>query len=164
MVGGREAKVGANRDLDAAADMALLASRALVGVAARSFAGVEGQVTLVQYRALVLLDAEPQNVGILAKALGIHPSTATRLCDRLITKGLVERSTSSDNRREVNVRLSREGQRLVRAVMAQRRKALRRILSRLEPDVRRTLIDAFAAFGEAAGEVPDQAWRLGWTA
>ena len=70
--------------------MTLLASRALVGVAARSLAGVEEQVTLVQYRALVLLDAGPQNVGTLAKALGIHPSTATRLCDRLTTKGLVK--------------------------------------------------------------------------
>ena len=91
-------------------------------------------------------------------------TSATRLCDRLTTKGLVERGTSTDNRREVSVLLSRKGQQLVHAVMTERRKALRRILSRLEPEARSTLIEAFATFGEAAGELPDEAWRLGWTA
>jgi DNA-binding MarR family transcriptional regulator len=155
--------LAADRTLDRAADTALLASRALVGVAARSLAGVEDQVTLVQYRALVLLDAGPQTVGTLAKRLGIHPSTATRLCDRLVTKGLIQRETSTDNRREVSVLLSRNGHQLVDAVMSERRRSLRRILRRLDPDTRSSVIDAFAAFAEAAGEVPDGAWRLGWT-
>jgi DNA-binding MarR family transcriptional regulator len=164
MVTGSGTATGTDSSLDRAADMALLASRALVGVAARSLAGVEDQITLVQYRALVLLDAGPQNVGTLAKALGIHPSTATRLCDRLVAKGLVERGTSSDSRREVSVLLSGKGRQLVHAVMTERRKALRRILRRLDPEARGALVEAFAAFGEAAGELPDQAWRLGWTA
>jgi hypothetical protein len=45
-------------------DAVLVASRALVGVAARSLAGTEDTVTLVQYRALVLLAAlGSTNVG-----------------------------------------------------------------------------------------------------
>ena len=117
---------GQQVNLEQAADLTLLASRALVGVAARSLARVEDDVTLVQYRALVLLDRGPRNVGSLARALDIHPSTATRLCDRLEDKGLVERGTSADNRREVSVVLSRSGHRLVESVMKERRRALAR--------------------------------------
>src|SRR2546423_15581452 len=84
------------------ADAVLAASRALVGVAARSLAGTEATVTLVQYRALVLLGSRGEmNVGSLADALDIHQSTATRLCDRLVAKGLVARTASAESRREV---------------------------------------------------------------
>src|SRR6476659_9486342 len=78
-------------DVDAAADALLIASRALVGVAARSLVGVD-DITLPQYRALVVLTRPaPVTIGDLATALDIHRSTATRLCDRLERKGLVRR-------------------------------------------------------------------------
>jgi DNA-binding MarR family transcriptional regulator len=142
----------------------LLASRALVGVAARSLSETESDVTLVQYRALVLLNTRgPQNVGSLAEALGIHPSTATRLCDRLLAKGLIERTTSPANRREVTVALSRGGRAIVREVAARRRREIRRIVGKLDRATQRALVDAFDAFAEAAGELPDDAWKLGWT-
>ena len=76
-------------DLDAATRALLVASRALVGVAARSLAGVD-DVTLPQYRALVVLTRPVSiTIGDLATTLDIHRSTATRLCDRLERKGLV---------------------------------------------------------------------------
>lgn len=54
----------------------LAASRALVGVAVRSLDGIEDSITLPQYRALVVLASRgEQNVGVLAEALEIHPST-----------------------------------------------------------------------------------------
>ncbi|MGZ6975501.1 MAG: MarR family transcriptional regulator, partial [Acidimicrobiia bacterium] len=58
-------------------DAVLLASRALVGVAARSLAEVEDEVTLPQFRALVVLATADRNLGDLAEALDVHPSTAT---------------------------------------------------------------------------------------
>lgn len=150
--------------LDEATDAALLASRALVGVAAVSLADAESSVTIRQYRALVLVgNAGELNLGTLAEGLGIHPSTATRLCDRLHAKDLIEREVSAGNRREVAIRLTAEGERLVRTVMVQRRRALRRILGRLEPAQLQALVDAFDAFADAAGETPDAAWMLGWT-
>src|SRR3954467_13124765 len=81
---------------DAAATAAVLvASRALVGVAARSLAAFEDVVPLPQYRALVLLASRgEQNVGSLADALGTHPSTTTRLCNRLVAKGLGQRGAA----------------------------------------------------------------------
>lgn len=142
----------------------LVASRALVGVAARSLSSLDPDITLHQYRALVLLASRgEQNVGGLAEALEVHPSTATRLCDRLLAKGLIERTPSEESRREVRVRLSAPGRALVRSVTMRRRRDLHRILSRLGPDSQRALAAAFRAFAEAAGEVPDDAWKLGWT-
>ena len=154
----------ARRELDDAVAKALVASRALVGVAARSLSTLEPDVTLPQYRALVLLSSRgEQNVSALADALGIHPSTATRLCDRLINKGLIDRATSTGSRREVTLTLSPEGLELVNAVTRNRRRELRHIVGRIDPAARRALIDAFDAFATAAGELPDDAWKLGWT-
>src|ERR1700722_8592074 len=99
---------------DPTTEAVLVGSRALVGVAARSLAATENTITLVQYRALVLLASRGDlNVGALAERLGVHQSTATRLCDRLVTKGLIDRATSSESRREVLVRLTPAGLSLI---------------------------------------------------
>ncbi len=150
--------------LEDAAEAALLASRALVGVAARSLAAIESVITLVQYRALVVLaSGDTRTVGRLAEALGIHASTATRLCDRLAEKGLIDRKTSATSRREVDLGLSAEGRALVRSVTARRRREITKIIGRLEPAQRAAVVAAFDAFAIAAGESPDSAWKLGWT-
>jgi DNA-binding MarR family transcriptional regulator len=148
-----------------ATDAVLVASRALVGVAARSLAETEDTVTLVQYRALVLLAARgSMNVGSLADALNVHQSTATRLCDRLVTRGLVDRDPSEQSRREVVVSLTRGGHALIRAVTARRRAEIDRVMARLTAKQRTATAAALRAFAEAAGEAPDDAWKLGWTA
>ena len=79
-------------DIAAATEALLVASRALVGVAARSFADVD-DITPSQVRVLLVL-AQPGavTVGDLAQALDVHPSTATRLCERLEQKRLVHRA------------------------------------------------------------------------
>jgi DNA-binding MarR family transcriptional regulator len=128
-------------------------------------ATTEDTVTLAQYRALVLLASRGElNVGVLADALDVHQSTATRLCDRLVAKGLVDRHTSTESRRETVVALTSEGRAIVRAVTVRRRNAIRKIISTLRPAQRAQVVEAFRAFADAAGEVPDEAWRLGWTA
>ena len=150
--------------LEDAVNAVLVASRALVGIAGRSLAAIEARITLPQYRALVLLGSRPdRTVGSLADALGIHPSTATRLCDRLIDKGLIVRNTSTESRREVTLALSADGRALVRAETRRRRNDIRKIVAQFDDETRRKLIDAFGSFAEAAGEVPEQAWRVGWT-
>lgn len=150
--------------VDDAVEAVLLASRALVGVAVRSLDATATDITLPQYRALVLLSSRGElNVGSLAEALGIHPSSVTRLCDRLIAKGLIVRATSSESRREVTSRLSPAGKALVRTVTARRRREIRRIVVRLDDDAQRRLIGSLSSLVDAAGEVPDDAWKFGWT-
>lgn len=141
----------------------LRASRVLVGVAARSLTEVEADVTLSQYRALVVL-AQHGELGVnsFAEAMAIHPSTASRLCDRLVQRGLVDRSPSPESRREVVITLTAAGEALVSSVTVRRRSEIARIVRRIQSTNRAPLIRALEAFGDAAGELPDHAWKLGW--
>jgi DNA-binding MarR family transcriptional regulator len=148
---------------DAVVDAVLHASRALVAVAARSVAAVDEALTLAQFRTLVVLAGRgPQNVGALAEELGVHSSTATRMCDRLERRGLIARQPSEHSRREVTVRLAPPGRRLLNRVTAVRRQAIGDIVRRVPRALRPAMVQALQAFAEAAGEVPDQAWAAGW--
>ena len=71
-------------ELDDAATAVLTASRALLAVVARSVAPVLDEVTVPQFRVLVILSSaeEPLRHGDLADALGLHSSTFTRTADR----------------------------------------------------------------------------------
>ena len=140
----------------------LRASRVLVSVAVRSLAGVDGDVTLVQYRALVVLASRgPQRPTGLAEALGVHPSTVTRLCDRLVAKRLVRRGESPTNRREVTIALTPKGRRLVDAVTEKRRDEISKIVARVPTGERSTLVHALSALGTAAREPADSDWFWG---
>jgi DNA-binding MarR family transcriptional regulator len=56
-------------------EMVLQATRALVGLAARSLAAASDDVSLAQHRVLVLLeDRGAQTMGVLAELLGIRRS------------------------------------------------------------------------------------------
>jgi DNA-binding MarR family transcriptional regulator len=153
-------------DVESVASSVLTASRALMGIAVRSIAAVEDDVTLVQYRALVLLVSRGgQNVSDLADALGIHASTATRLCDRLVAKGYMDRVISADSRRETMLSATPRARAVVRTVSTRRRKEVTRIVAEMSRDERRQLQSAFDAFAAAADEAafPEDAWKLGWT-
>ncbi len=129
------------------------ASRALLGVAARSLVPVLEQASLPQFRVLVLLyDGGPMRSGALAEYLGVHPSTFTRMADRLVSYGWVERQEAPDNRREVHVRLTASGAELVEQVMQRRREAIAELLEPLDEPQRRSIVRGFETFAVAAGE------------
>lgn len=144
-------------------DAVLSASRVLVAVAARSLGDVAEEVTLVQYRALVVLASRgPQRVAALAEALDVTPSTATRMCDRLVRKGLVLRRHEREDRRQVRLSLAPEGRRIVDEVTERRRAEIARLLAAVPASGRRPLVDALRRLAQAAGEVPEQSWSTGW--
>jgi DNA-binding MarR family transcriptional regulator len=148
---------------DELVDAVLGASRALVAVAARSLATVAEDVTLAQYRVLVVLASRgPQRLADLATALTVDRSTATRMCDRLVRKGLVGRRRGTEDRRVVRISLTEAGALLVHEVSRRRRAEIHRIVRRMHPASRAPVVDALQAFAEAAGEVPEQDWSLGW--
>jgi DNA-binding MarR family transcriptional regulator len=145
-------------------DAVLRASRVLVAVAVRSLAAVDHDVTLPQYRALVVLASRgPQRPTGLAEALAVHPSTITRLCDRLVAKRLVHRGEAPANRREVAIRLAPKGRRLVDAVTLRRREEIATIAANIPARERAATVHALHALGEAAGEPTDAAWFTGDT-
>lgn len=150
-------------ELDAVTDAVLLSSRALVAVASRSIAAVDEAVTLPQFRALVVLDRDDVglNVGELAHELRIQPSTATRLCDRLVRRRLARRRVNPDNRREVTILLTAAGRELVADVTRRRRREIASIMAKVPASQRAAIIEALTAFREAAGEddvVPSVPW------
>jgi DNA-binding MarR family transcriptional regulator len=136
-----------------------------VAVAARSLAQVEGNVTIPQYRAMVVLASRgPQTAGGLADSLRIHLSTLTRLCDRLVAKGLITREEERSNRRRVTLSLTQRGKQLVRSVTARRRDEIAAIVGRVPPVQREDMVAALRAFGDAAGEPADSSWAPEWFA
>lgn len=151
------------RSIEAITDSVLAASRALVAVAARSLASVDEEVTLPQYRVLVVLcERGPLSMGQLASELRCSGSTATRLCDRLAHRGLIQRGPRAGNRREVEAGPTPAGTELVRKVTHRRRREILAIVGGLGADQQMAIADALGAFALAAGEAPLQSWSTGW--
>jgi DNA-binding MarR family transcriptional regulator len=149
--------------LDPVIDAVLSASRVLVAVAARSLADVAEEVTLTQYRTLVVLASRgPQNLAGLADAVGVTPATATRMCDRLVRKDLVRRRTERDDRRQLRVALTTKGRSLVDAVTERRRREIGRIVREIPVEEQVVLVHALGRLTSAGGEVPEQEWTTGW--
>lgn len=124
----------------------------MVGVSARSLDDEDG-VTLTQFRSLVLLDRpDPVNLVTLAGLLDVGASTAQRMVERLVRRGLAARDRHPDNGREVVLRLTPAGEALVGRVVARRRRALGAIARRLPQETRSVFVEALDAFSEAAGE------------
>ena len=139
-------------------DAVLTASRLLVAVSARSIAAVDESISIPQFRLLVVLSSRGQRkVTELAVALGVNPSTATRTVDRLIESGLVDRQTNPRSRREMQISLTRAGQRLVREVTRRRREEIATIVERMPSTHQRGLVRALNAFSQAGGEPPADA-------
>ncbi len=117
-------------------DAMLTASRALVAIAARSLASVDSDVTLPQYRTLVILYHQGTSSVIeVANELNVNPSTATRMIDRLCSKKLVSRHISADDRRRLTLELTKSGRRLVSHVLEERESRLSAILDNIPSDM-----------------------------
>lgn len=141
----------------------LLSSRALLGIVARSLAPAHDQVSIPQFRVLVLLSVQsPQRSGELAERIGVHPSTFTRMADRLVAGGWVERTENPQSRREVLVGLTPAGEELVRSVHQRRREEIDEVLHRLPAADRKAVLAGFELFARAAGEpAPEEISTLG---
>lgn len=132
-------------------------AQALLAVFLQALSGVEGRVSAAQLRALaVLRERGPLNLGDLAAALGVRPSSATRLCDRLTAGGLLLREVAPHSRREVVLSLSRPGRDLLVELEQYRRDRIRSALAGLDDEERQALVTGLAAFaaadaGRAAG-------------
>ena len=140
---------------DPVVDAVLQASRALVAITSRSITSVNPDVTLPQFRSLVVLaTVGPQTVSALADRLAVHASTMTRMCNRLVSRGLVLRAPSAVDRREVVIALTNMGTSVVEDVMTARRRALDEILRLMGDDDRIAVVVALDKFAKAAGGDP----------
>ncbi|MFC5950238.1 MarR family winged helix-turn-helix transcriptional regulator [Pseudonocardia lutea] len=144
-------------------DAVMRTARVLVGLTARSFAAIEDRVTLPQLRIMVMIASRgPLNLGAIAASLDVHPSNASRACDRLVAAGLLDRRDDPADRRNLLLQLTDAGAQLVDEVTAQRRQVIHDTLARMPARRRRSLVAALGAFADAAGEPAEAAWSLGW--
>lgn len=140
---------------DAMVDALMRVTGALSAITARSLSSVNEDVTLAQFRTLVALsESGPLTVTTLAERLDVHASTMTRMCTRLVTRGLVARVPSSVDRREVVIALSSTGSALVDDVMASRRMQFDLIVRKLSEAEQTAAIAALEVFAAAVGDGP----------
>ena len=72
----------------------------MVAIAASSLGQYNDVVSLLQFRTLVLLAGHgPMRPGDLSAALSSKASTVTRLCTRLLVKGLISRQRDEEGDR-----------------------------------------------------------------
>jgi DNA-binding MarR family transcriptional regulator len=144
-------------------DAVLSASRVLMAMAVRSLGGVGEEVTLPQYRSLVILASRgPQSLASLAEALAVQPPTASRMCDRLVRKRLIRRTAVRRDRRQVRIALTETGRHLVDQVTLRRREEIIDILGSIPLDVQEAMAEGLHRMAAAAGEVPERDWSAGW--
>ncbi|MCS5497831.1 MarR family transcriptional regulator [Cnuibacter physcomitrellae] len=141
------------RDAEQSTEATLRASRALLGVVARSVSAALHEITLPQFRVLVILAGEgPLRSGAIAQRMGSHPSTFSRTVDRLVAGGWVARTPSATSGRERIIGLTAAGASLVAEVTERRRREIAEILVRLAPADRARVEEALQLFADAAGE------------
>ena len=132
-------------DFAAAVDDAL---RPILLLASRASAKATQRVSTSQLQALLVLhERGPMNLTTLADELGAIPSSATRLCDRLVAADLITRETGANDRREVLLQLTSSGRRIVRQVRDLRREGLREAIEGCTPRERRELLSGLRALG-----------------
>jgi len=145
-------------------DAVVAACRALVALSVRSIAVVGDVVDPLQFRALVVIAGRGvASLGELAEATGLSLSTSSRLCNRLVEAELVDRRDDPADRRQLALRLTEDGKRVVSTVMSTRRRAVRQLVQQLSEPARAALFSTLDEL-QAACEESDanELWSLGW--
>lgn len=114
------------------------AQSVLRSIADHALSELGGGITTTQLRLLDRLERLGESRLIdLADALSIAPSTATRLCDTLADRQLIVRHRRGRDRRELQIRLTDAGSRLLDAVRTRTTAGWEEALARITADERR---------------------------
>lgn len=117
---------------------------------------------MLQYRTLVVLASrEPQRLSALRSELGTQPPAVTRLCNRLVERGLAERRQAGDRGREIEVSITHDGAALIREVLVARRLELAAMVEKIPPESRQSVREALVVLGKVTGEPRRLVWAEG---
>ncbi|MFI6160827.1 MarR family winged helix-turn-helix transcriptional regulator [Micromonospora sp. PTRAS2] len=104
-----------------------------------------------QLRAVMVVEQHDGiNLRRLATLLDMLLSSASRLCDRLVAAGMLEREPGRSDRREISLHLTQEAEKLLAELRADRRQRLAAILSGMTPEGRQALLGGLQEFDEVA--------------
>lgn len=104
-----------------------------------------------QLRAVMVVEQHDGiNLRRLATGLDMLLSSASRLCDRLVAAGMLEREPGRLDRREISLHLTPEARRLLAELRADRREQLAAILAGMSAEGRQALLRGIREFDEVA--------------
>jgi DNA-binding MarR family transcriptional regulator len=139
-------------DFDAFVDDALYASRAFVALAVRTMAR-SSEITIPQHRALLELALRgPQRLTSMSSLLGMPLSGTSRLCDRLIAKGLMRKRPDPHSGRSIELSVTASGLEQVGLILDARRDELSDALAKIPAEERGALREALALIADSLGE------------
>jgi DNA-binding MarR family transcriptional regulator len=116
-----------------------------------------GDLSPVQLRALTFLHASPRvNLNDMALAMGVTVSTTSRLVDRLVAAGLVDRSPSAQSRREISLTITATGRRRLQRYDRRRLAEARARLAELPAAEQDTLLAALTKLSAGAPPEPGE--------
>jgi DNA-binding MarR family transcriptional regulator len=132
------------------------ATRGLLALNVSVLEHVESSVGLEPLRALQSLDRRgPSMVGELGDDLGLVPSTASRLSDRLAEAGLITRRPAPSNRRSTQLELTDAGRAILDELVALRIRAFGEVADQMSSQDRDALIQGARAFTAAQQRLSD---------
>ncbi|TYB35866.1 MarR family transcriptional regulator [Micromonospora sp. AP08] len=122
------------------------------------------RLSAAQLRAVMVVEQyDGINLRRLATLTDMLLSSASRLCDRLVAAGMLEREPGRYDRREIALHLTPTATRLLTELRADRRYRLDRILARMSAEGRAALIRGMREFDEVGrrGEAaPAEGWPV----
>ena len=114
----------------------------------------QGIITLPQFLGLDFLRNKPGSpVKAFADTLGLKPSSASGLIDRMVQKGLLRREHSKTDRRVILLTLKAKGERMVDEIMDQKRKSVAELFTPLTADERTTYLKLMQKVVEQVDEI-----------
>jgi long-chain acyl-CoA synthetase len=110
----------------------------------------EVELSLAQYRLLVLLETEAAAPSLLADRLAVSRPSVTAVVDGLVSRGLVQRTHDEDDRRRVTHTLTPQGRRVLAAADEAVEQRLALILDHLDDqETRAAALDGLDCWREA---------------
>jgi len=114
-------------------------------------------LTVPQFRAMMYLNRSPgASLLDLAAHLGLTSPTVCKMVDGLVAAGLVRRAASSADRRRLTLDLTSQGQVSLERARSGTQAHLADILSDLDPDERRSLLEGMHRLEALFAAAPQQ--------
>jgi DNA-binding MarR family transcriptional regulator len=131
-------------------DDALLTLARLARLLERACADLDPPLTLAQYRLLAMIGAGSDRTTHLAGLLALAKPTVSATVDTLVERGLVERTSSQDDRRVTTLTLTTDGRTTLATAEQAMRTRLDDVLARVDDPA--AVTHALTALGGALDE------------
>jgi DNA-binding MarR family transcriptional regulator len=117
-------------------------------------------LSLPQFRTLFLVEREPcASLSVVADFLGSSLPTASRIVSGLVSKGLIQRSGCSDDRRQLSLKITARGQSVLNRAVEMTHAELEAEVQRFTPEQRASISDAMETLKTVFGSLTSAAGK-----